>query len=227
MSKNDVKTILFRFAVRRFIKSYRGYQPVSFEGHLIQSGKRDFEHRWTLIRREAVECGARSLLDLGCAEGYFVLRAARELGCFSLGIDANVRRLTVAQNINTLDRNERTGFMYANIDTDSLSRLPKFDIVLFLSVLHHFMREHGIEYCREVLSIIRTKTNKLMIFDMGIRSELSDWAKALPSATEEPAAVIAMFLRSAGFSQIDLIGQTIALKKRGNTVVRPVFRALP
>ncbi len=61
----------FRLALRNFIKSYRAYQPVRFEGRLLQPGKRDYEHRWMLIRREAEECGARSLLDIGCAEGYF------------------------------------------------------------------------------------------------------------------------------------------------------------
>ncbi len=57
----------FRLALRNFIKSYRAYQPVRFQGRLLQPGKRDYEHRWTLIRREAEECGARSLLDIGCA----------------------------------------------------------------------------------------------------------------------------------------------------------------
>ena len=84
----------FRLALRNFIRSYRAYQPVRFEGRLLQPGKRDYEHRWMLIRREAEECGARSLLDIGCAEGYFTQRTARELGCFSLGIEADVRRLT-------------------------------------------------------------------------------------------------------------------------------------
>ncbi len=214
----------FRLALRNFIKSYRAYQPVRFQGRLLQPGKRDYEHRWMLIRREAEECGARSLLDIGCAEGYFTQRAARELGCLSLGIEADVRRLTVAQNINTLERNELTGFMYAEVDMDSLSRLPKFDIVLFLSVLHHFMREHGSDYCREVLSIIRTKTNKVMIFDMGIESELLDWDKELPGMDEEPSAAIAELLRSAGFSQVDLIGHSSARRDR---VSRPMFRALP
>ena len=214
----------FRLALRNLIKSFTAYQPVRFEGRLLQPGKRDFEHRWTLIRREVVACGARTLLDLGCAEGFFIHRAAHELGCFSLGIDADVRRLTVAQNINTLERNELTGFMYGHIDLASLSCLPKFDIVLFLSVLHHFMRPHGIDYCREVLRIIRTKTNKALIFDMGVESERSDSAKDLTSVNEEPSAWVGEFLRSAGFSQVDVIGHSTA---RMGRVSRPMFRALP
>ena len=219
-----LEDIWFRLALRILIKSYRAYQPVRFNGKLLWPGKRDFENRWALIRREAEECGAQSLLDIGCAEGYFVQQAARELQCFSLGIEGDVRRLTVAQNINTLDCNERTGFMHDHIDLASLSRLPKFDVVLFLSVLHHFVRPHGIDYCREVLDIIRTKTNKVMIFEMGIRTEFLDWAKDYPNAREEPSEWICEFLRSAGFSRVDVIGSS-PFGKLG--IPRPIFRAFP
>ena len=130
----------------------------------------------------------------------------------------------MAQNINTLERNELTGFMYADVDIDTLSRLPKFDIVIFLSVLQHFMHEHGSDYCREVLSIIRTKTNKVMIFDMETEGELLDWAKNDPDMGEEPSASIAELLRSAGFSRVDLIGHSSARRDR---VARPMFRVLP
>ena len=214
----------FRLALRIFIKSYKAYQPVRFNGGLLWPGRRDFEHRWTLIRREIEECGARTLLDIGCAEGYFVQRAAHELGCFSLGIEGDVRRLTVAQNTNTLDCNERTGFMYDHVDLASLSRLPNFDVVLFLSVLHHFMRPQGIDYCREILDIIRTKTNKIMIFDMGIKSEFVDWAKDIPNAQDEPSVWIVEFLRSAGFTQVDVIGNS-ATGRLG--LPRAMFRAFP
>ena len=100
----------------------------------------------------------------------------------------------------------------------------KLDIVLFLSVLHHFMRQHGSDYCREVLSIIRTKTNKVMIFDMGIESELLDWDKELAGIDEEPSEAIAELLRSAGFSRVGLICHSAARRDR---VTRPMFRALP
>lgn len=119
--------------------------------------------------------------------------------------------------------------MYAHVDLAILSRLPKFDIVLFSSVLQqlvlqHLMRAHGVNYYHEVLRIIRSKTYKVMIFDMGIKSELSDWAKDLASATEEASAPIDELIRSAGFSQVDLIGHTTALRGR---VARQMLRAFP
>ena len=215
----------FRLSLRNLIKSFKAYQPVRFEGRLVQPGVRDFEQRWVLIRRQAEEFGARSVLDLGCAEGYFTQRAARELGCFSLGIEADVRRLTVAQNINTLERNELTAFMYGDINMANLSCLPKFDIVLFLAVLNHLMKRHGIEYGREILRIIRTKTNKVLIFETGVEIKLPDSAKDLPSVDEESSVWIGELLRSAGFSQVDVIGHTAV--RRGRVTQRPMFRAIP
>ena len=218
----------FRLAVLILIKSFQAYQPVRFCGWQLWPGRRDFEHRWTLIRREVEDCGAQSLLDIGCAEGYFVRRAARELGCFSLGIEGDVRRVTVAQNISTLDGNERAGFMYGRVDAASLSQFPSFDVVLFLSVLHHFKRAHGTDYCRDILTTIRSKTNKVLIFDMGIESEKSGWTtdrtKKNPATGEEATAWVAELIRSAGFSQVDLIGHATACRGR---VARPIFRAVP
>ena len=215
----------YRFAVRRFIKSYRAYHPVRFEGRLLQHGRRDSEHRWSLIRREAEACGARSLLDIGCAEGYFTQRAARELGCFSLGVDFSTQKLTVAQNINTLERNEGVAFMYGHINVASLSCLPKFDIVLFLSVLHHVIRRQGVDYSRELLSAIRSKTRKVMLFDMGGKRRLLEpWGENLPNTGEELSAWIGALLSSAGFSQVDLIGHAAAGKQGWP---RLMFREIP
>ena len=69
-----------RLALRSLIRSFNAYQPVRFEGRLLRRGKRDFEHRWTLIRRETEDIGARTFLDIGCAEGYYAVGLARLLG---------------------------------------------------------------------------------------------------------------------------------------------------
>ena len=40
---------------------------------------------------------------------------------------------------------------------------------------------------------IKTKRDKVMIFDTGIKSELLDWAKNLPGIRDEPSASIGGF----------------------------------
>jgi len=45
-----------------------------------------------------------TFLDLGCAEGYFVQEAAKSFGCVAIGVDADIRRLTVARTTSSLIR---------------------------------------------------------------------------------------------------------------------------
>src|SRR5689334_19738228 len=115
---------LFRLALKRLTGSFEVYHPVASNGRALSAGQRGCEDRWKLIEREIQRVGAASLLDLGCAEGYFVRRAATDMRCFSLGIDADVRRLMVAQTAVVLDRSHRAGYMLAEIDFDLLERLP-------------------------------------------------------------------------------------------------------
>ncbi len=69
---------LFRWSLRRVSRSFVAYHPVSLQGETLQPGQRACIDRWAMIAGELRAAGARSLLDLGCAEGYFVRRAAGE-----------------------------------------------------------------------------------------------------------------------------------------------------
>jgi 2-polyprenyl-3-methyl-5-hydroxy-6-metoxy-1,4-benzoquinol methylase len=215
---------LHKLAIRRMIKEINPYHPISIEGEIVSTGERDCSDRWFVIN-EVISKHPGSVLDLGCAEGYFVQRAAREHGCFVLGVDADVRRLTVAQDVNVLNRNERAGFMYAHITPEFLGKLPTFDTVIFLSVLHHVMYEHGVDHARDFMKLIREKTAKSLIFDMGQSNETAmQWASLLPDMGANPEEWIAEFLRSCGFSEVIKVGETDAFR---SNVSRAVFVAHP
>jgi O-antigen chain-terminating methyltransferase len=215
---------LHKFVIRRMIKEIEPYHPISIEGKLVSKGERECSDRWSVIN-EVISETPGSVLDLGCAEGYFVQRVAREHRCFVLGVDADVRRLTVAQDVSVFNKNERAGFMYAHITHEFLKTLPTFDIVIFLSVLHHVMYEHGVDYAKEFMKIIREKTAKSLIFDMGQSNETGmKWASLLPDMGTDPHEWIIGFLHSCGFSQVIKVGQTDAYK---SNVSRAVFIVRP
>jgi cyclopropane fatty-acyl-phospholipid synthase-like methyltransferase len=179
-------------------------------GKILANGERQCSDRWAIIAKVLSE-GADSVLDLGCAEGYFVSHAAQEYGCFSLGIDADARRLTLAQDFNLINKNNGAGFMRANLTMDFLRKLPTFDVVIFLAVLHHLMYEHGVDYAREFMSHLRAKTNKAVVFEMGQSNEKSmSWASLLPDMGPEPHAWIKDFLLSCGFTNVVKAGETDA-----------------
>lgn len=214
----------YKFAVRRLVRQVQPYHPVSMNGEVLSTGERACSDRWRVIG-EVLAQGAESVLDLGCAEGYFVSRAAKEYGCFALGIDADIRRLTVAQDLSLLNKNERAGFMYANMSMEFLRRLPAFDVVILLAVLHHVMYEHGVDYAREFMTCIRAKTGKALVFEMGQSNESSmNWAAHLPDMGPQPHDWIKDFLLSCGFSEVKKLGETDAYRSnssRGIFVARP------
>jgi cyclopropane fatty-acyl-phospholipid synthase-like methyltransferase len=216
---------LFNRCLRRMAKSFDTYHPVSLNGELLQSGQRACSDRWEMIAPLIEAHRGRSLLDLGCAEGYFVRRAAEQYNCFSLGVDADFARILVAQNCVLLDGVKRAAFAFGTIDRALLDSLPIFDVVIFLSVMHHVIYEHGVEYGRALLTAIRERTRKFLVFDMGQSNEIkNEWAKLLPEMGTDPGIWIAGFLRSAGYSEVSKLGETDSYR---NDAGRSVFVAKP
>ncbi|MGC2196825.1 MAG: methyltransferase domain-containing protein [Terriglobales bacterium] len=215
---------LYRFAVRRLAKSYSPYHPIFLGGERIGEGERACVDRWATIAAQLRLTGAQTLLDLGCAEGYFVQQAAR-YGCLAVGIDADVLRLSLAQASATLNRVQGAGFIYAELTPEFINTLPSYDAVLFLSVLHHIMYEQGVDYARDYMRRLRGKVRQFMIFDMAQSNETRHaWASLLPDMGADPHAWIAEFLRSAGFRSVEKVGDTDAYQ---GPVRRALFRIAP
>jgi SAM-dependent methyltransferase len=214
-----------RFLLRRLVNSYEPYHPVYLSGIQISAGQRSCADRWHFIEPYLKDIGARSVLDLGCAEGYFVQQAAENLNCLSMGIDADLRRLTIARMTATLNAISGACYIYGTLNPELLRRLPKFDAVIFLSVLHHIVYEHGEQYAHQVLREIRRITRQCLFFDMGQSNEVQhEWSKLLPDMAPDPQTWIGNFLRSAGYSDVEVVGQTDAYK---SDVRRCLFIARP
>ena len=221
---NGIPGSLYKYAVRRLARSYSPYHPVDILGERFGEGERACIDRWATIAVQLGAAGARTLLDLGCAEGFFVHQAARS-GYLALGVDADVLRLSLAQASATLNKVQGAGFMYAELTPEFIDTLPPYDAVLFLSVLHHIMYERGVDYARDYMSRLKAKVGKFMIFDMAQSNETRHaWAKLLPDMGSDPHAWIAEFLRSAGYRAVEKIGETDAYQ---GPVRRALFRLVP
>jgi len=176
----------------------------------IAPGARNCLDRWNQIDAILKQYNARSLLDLGCAEGFFIQEAARS-GLVALGIDADVRRLTVAQNMTMIDRVARAGFLYAEIDAPFIESLPNFDVTLFLSILHHIIYGEGLDTARKIMAAIHKITNIGVVFDMGQSNEIShEWSELLPRMDPNPRVWISNFLTEVGFSEVRVLQSTDA-----------------
>ncbi|WP_433971495.1 hypothetical protein [Tunturiibacter lichenicola] len=133
-----------------------------------------------------------------------------------------MRRLSLAHASVLLNGVKGAGFIYADISPDLMSRLPVSDLVLFQSVLHHIMYNRGVDYARDIMAALRLKVGKVLIFDMGQSDETNNtWAKSLPDMGPTPHAWIEEFLRSAGYTSVEKVGDTDSYR---SATKRALFR---
>jgi len=200
---------LQKFTILQLVKSFATYQPIMLNGRALKSGDRECADRWQIIDRIISSGDMHNLLDLGCAEGYFIREAASQRKCIALGVDADIRRVTVARSIASYEGIIGAAFLLAYITPEFVQQLPEFDVVLFFSVLHHVICERGLDEARALMNAIRSRTRKKMIFDMGQSNETEfAWAKVLPSMDPDPTTWITQFLKDCGFSSVDVVGES-------------------
>src|SRR4026207_1974947 len=61
----------------------RPYQPVEIGGRRF-ANVRDTDERRAAVAKAPGDCGGKNVLDIGCAEGWFVRRAAADLNLFAI-----------------------------------------------------------------------------------------------------------------------------------------------
>jgi hypothetical protein len=201
-----------RFALRRAFAimafGRKSYQPVQIGGR-SEASTREFEERWTAVRRVLEEYQARNLLDIGSAEGVLVRRAAAELGCFAIGVEGT-DRLVLGELARLHDDVERTSVVRAMLTAADIMRLPRFDIVTCLSVVHHVIRLHGMEGGRDFLRALAARTERAIIFEMGTSEEKAGgWRSGLPDMPEGQDAFVRNLLESCGLVNVRMISETV------------------
>lgn len=207
--------------IEQRVRYHNAYQPIAVGPVSSRKTTRECADRWEIIKKTIQETSSRNLLDLGCAEGFFV-RKAGEMGLFALGLDRDYNRLGLIENCRIIDKSENSAFALCSIDDKQLERMPNFDTVLCLSVMHHIIRQNSVEHGIKVLRAIKEKTNKALIFDIGQTNEVSTtWAKKLPYMGDDPRPWIADFLKQGGFKNPEVVGETDAFQDQ---VKRYVFR---
>lgn len=112
------------------------YQPVWRDGALRPVGRvdrADSGDRYETVAKQLEPLGAFTALDLGAAEGYFTVRIAEDFRSYVTAVDDNPRlpELDCGPNgaVHVLNRRVTAGYLAA---------IPRDDVVLALSVLHHF-----------------------------------------------------------------------------------------
>lgn len=111
-----------------------------------------------------------SVLDVGCNVGFFSLSMAQR-GLIAFGVDMDATALRVA-TISSRDLGQNSGPfvpIHMACTPDSIPRLPDVDVVICLSVWHHWVRHSGLEIASANLIALWRKTKTAMFFDSGER----------------------------------------------------------
>jgi hypothetical protein len=215
------KRLMARVALPILAKSTT-YQSVYLNGRMIRSGRRNILTRWQAIEGVLEQQGVRSVLDLGCAEGFFVRKAA-EKGCFATGVDADGRRLLWGSATLCMDNVDQVAFVKMMLTRENLSLLMPADMVINLSLTHHIMYRNGEAYALDFVRAVKALTRKVMTFEMGQSNEtIFDWSRRLPDMGNDPHIWIEGFLKRCGFARVAKICTADAHKGH---VARATFAA--
>ena len=223
---NTVKDPLWNIALRTYVGAHRTYQPLGDE-KTAAGGRPDsaFRKRWEAVADQIEKCEAKNLLDIGCAEGWFVRNARMKSNIFALGLDQNRRSLRLASAFSELQGDQGYGFVAGTFSPKELQNLPKFDVVICFSLVHHVVKVEGREGGIDYLKACRAITGKRFLFDMGGPDEVShSWASKMDFLAGDIDKNMADFLRDAGFTDVEKISESMA---HVDNVPRPLFACSP
>lgn len=134
--------------------------------------KRDNEKNWQMICEELDDAG--NLLDVACNAGYYSIKAA-EKGVWGFGFDISADSLKTAKK-RAEERNlSNVVFSQMALDPNNVLVLPDFDVVLCLSVFHHFVRLYGEDDAKSILVRLFSKSKKKMFLQ--IPSKIGKYTK--------------------------------------------------
>lgn len=195
-----------RLAVQRRFGLTHGYHPDPFGQSNCRRDPRASHERYRAIKAALPELVQPSVIDIGCNQGYFTFRLA-EAGGVCLGFDADRNEIMVARALAQLHNVKNVAFLQMQIDLHSVTALPHAQIVLCLSIYHHWVRHHGEAAANSILKQVAGKARHALVFETGQPDEIgASWTGDLEFMQPDADAWVRERLTSMGFTDIDLVG---------------------
>jgi hypothetical protein len=149
--------------------STAAYQPLPDLGKRVAGRAEGSESRLAALvealDRYGIEGG--TALDLGANNAYFSIGLARK-GFASVAVESSPPSYrTAIYAIRRAKLVDKVAVTVIVMTPQNIAALPATDVVLFLSLWHHFVREHGMETAVEMLEEIWAKTQRVLFFEMG------------------------------------------------------------
>jgi SAM-dependent methyltransferase len=200
------------------------YQPLPWLG--LKKAKRGIgtEARWGAIEAALRDEVIDSAVDIGCNTGYFCFSLAAK-GIPTLGVERDDRFLRIAQYAANKMRAHSVGFCKMDLTPDTIRLLPQADLVLLLSVWHHWVRSYGLEAASEMLTEVWQKSQKVLFFETGEVEMSADFGLAMLRAS--PRQWLEDFLYAmCAEAHVTWLGTFKAFAPQGNETQKVVYRNL-
>jgi O-antigen chain-terminating methyltransferase len=167
------------------------YQPIYNHPELSTKVSRDCLSRLEIIKKIINEMSKflnrkLRILDIGCSQGFFSFNACR-LGHEVLGIDYLDKNINLCNELKKENKDFKINFVVSDLkDINKILEKNDFDLVLGLSVFHHFIHENinGLELAKEIINCIQKKCGAA-IFEFALTSEPLYWSKSQPKFVHE------------------------------------------
>jgi SAM-dependent methyltransferase len=204
----------------------RLYQPLPWIGRLDakrgEGSAARLDAMCSFLDQHGVHKGC--VLDVGCNVGFFSLSLA-ERGYLAFGVDSSETDLKIARAAASRISDGRFNAINMHVDVSTVRYLPRADVVLCLSVWHHWVREQGLDSATEILQALGESAGKVVFFETGEAEMTPEYG--LPFTGMSARAWIREYLRGAfPGSTVWELGTYQAFAPGDKTVIRPVERAL-
>jgi len=151
-------------------ENFARYQPLPWIG--MKSFKRDDStfQRWEAIKNE-IKIKNGSAIDIGSNLGFFTLRMS-EMGFYAIGIDMQHGFKVISEYVQKKAGIGNAAFSTMKLTPNNVASLPHVDVMIFLSVWHHWIKHFGYDDAKRMFKILWNKTNHIMFFESGEDSEI-------------------------------------------------------
>lgn len=200
------------------------YQPLPWLGYHEARRGTGCNDRWAAIKSIISSNSVSSALDLGCNVGYFSFSLA-ELDITTVGVEMDDRFFRIARYAAKIINTKKVGFLNMEINIDTVHLLPKVDLILLLSVWHHWVKYYGLDAATKLLAIIWEHCEGTMFFETG-ENEMPP-SFCLPAMTPTPREWLTNYLSdTCKNSNIHHVGAFKAFAPSGNEKHRIIERNL-
>lgn len=143
-------------------KYLNGKMDVNYNSKEYHDQRIDNQKRWSFIKPHI--SNHDTCLDVGCASGYFTAKCANE-GLLTIGLDDLSQSSERLQNAWKRGDIPNVAFGNWRIKPDNVQNIPRFDVILLMSIYHHFVKAYGIADANYMVKELGKKSD-ILIFEM-------------------------------------------------------------